>query len=168
LRLRFAPLTRQEVASYLQSHRGMNGADAEFIAALAMGSLGAALALDKAELAEKRRNWSRMLGALKARDYQGAMETAETLAGNREEALEFLKWAESWYRDLLNYSVAGESDALVNLDMERDIAQQSAQWGTEAALGALGQIATAAARIQRNLNRRMVLEKLLFGVVGGR
>jgi hypothetical protein len=29
-------------------------------------------------------------------------------------------------------------------------------------------IADAAAGIQRNLNRRMVLEKLLFGVVGAR
>ena len=32
---------------------------------------------------------------------QSAMTAAEALAGNREETLRFIKWAESWYRDLL-------------------------------------------------------------------
>jgi DNA polymerase-3 subunit delta' len=168
LRLSFAPLMRKEIAGFLQSHHGMSGADAEFIAALGMGSIGAALALDKAELIEKRKIWTGMLGALKRRDYHGAMIAAEALAVNREEALSFLKWAESWYRDLLIYSVTNDSNDLVNLDMRRQIEEQSSDQGIDLALRAIGQIAGAAARIQRNLNRRMVLEKFLFGVVGGR
>jgi DNA polymerase-3 subunit delta' len=168
LRLTFAPLTRKEIAGFLQSHDGVNGDDAEFIAALGMGSIGAALALDKTELIEKRKIWTGMLGALKTRDYHGAIVAAQTLAANREEALNFLKWAESWYRDLLIYSVANDSDDLVNLDMRPQIEQQSLQQGTGAALRVIAQTASAAARIQRNLNRRMVLEKFLFGVVGGR
>ena len=168
LRLSFAPLTRKEIAGFLQSHHGIECADAEFIAALGMGSIGAALALDKAELIEKRKVWTGMLGALKARDYHGAMVAAEALAANREEALNFLKWAESWYRDLLIYSVAKDSDDLVNLDMGPQIEQQSLHQGTDSALSAIAQTTGAAARIQRNLNRRMVLEKFLFGVVGGR
>ena len=168
LRLSFAPLMRDEIAGFLQSHRGMNGTDAEFIAALGMGSIGAALALDKAELVENLRIGTGMLGALKTRDYHGAMIAAEALAVNREEALNFLKWAESWYRDLLIYSVANDSNDLVNLDMRRQIEEQSSHEGIEPALRAIAQTAGAAARIQRNLNRRMVLEKFLFGVVGGR
>jgi DNA polymerase-3 subunit delta' len=168
LRLSFAPLMRKEVAGFLQSHHGMNGADAEFIAALGMGSIGAALALDQAELIEKRKIWTGMLGSLKMRDYHGAMVAAEALAANREEALSFLNWVESWYRDLLIYSVAKDSDDLVNLDMRPQIEQQSSHQGIDAALRAIAQTAGAAARIQRNLNRRMVLEKFLFGVVGGR
>ena len=167
LRLSFAPLARKAIAGFLQSRHGMNGADAESIAALGMGSIGAALALDKAELIEKRKIWTAMLGALKTRDYRGAMVAAEALAANREEALNFLKWAESWYRDLLIYSVANDSDDLVNLDMQRQIEQQSSQLGLEPALSALARTAGAAALIQRNLNRRMVLEKFLFGVVKG-
>jgi len=168
LRLSFAPLARADVAAYLQSQLGMNGADAAFVAALSMGSVGAALALDKDEWIEKRRIWSSMLGSLKARDYQGAMIAAETLASNRDEALKFLKWAESWYRDLLLYQVANDSDELVNLDMQGQINQQATAHGIEHSLRALGQTGSAAARIQRNLNRRMVLEKFLFGVIGGR
>lgn len=168
LRLSFAPLTRKEIAGFLQSQHGVNGADAEFIAALGMGSIGAALALDKTELIEKRKIWTDKLGALKSRDYHGAMMAAEALAANREEALSFLKWAESWYRDLLIYSVAKDSDDLVNLDMRPQIEQQSLQQGTDSALRVIAQSAGATARIQRNLNRRMVLEKFLIGVVGGR
>lgn len=168
LRVAFAPLTRKEIAGFLQSHHGVNGADAEFIAALGMGSIGAALALDKTELIEKRKIWTGMLGALKSRDYHGAMVAAEALAANREEALSFLKWAESWYRDLLIYSVANDSDDLVNMDLRSQIEQQSSQQSTSSALRVIAQSASAAARIQRNLNRRMVLENFLFGVVGGR
>ncbi len=168
LRISFAPLARADVAAYLQSQQGMNGPDAAFVAALSMGSIGAALALDKDEWIEKRRVWSGMLGAFKGRDYQGAMIAAEALASNRDEALKFFKWAESWYRDLLIYQVANDSEELVNLDMQSQIDQQSTAHDVEHSLRALGQIGGAAARIQRNLNRRMVLEKFLFGVVGGR
>ena len=168
LRLSFAPLTRQEIAGFLQSHHGMNGADAEFIAALGMGSIGTALGLNKTELVEKRKIWTGMLASLKKRDYRSAMAAAETLATARDEALNFLKWTESWYRDLLVYRVAQDSKDLVNLDMMSQIAQQSSDQRIAATLCAFARTTGAAARIQRNLNRRMVLEKMFFGVVGGR
>lgn len=168
LRLSFAPLARQEVAGYLQQRHGVGSADAEFVAALGMGSIGAALSLEKDDLIEKRRQWTGMLSSLKIKDYHGAMIAAEALARNRDEALKFLKWAASWYRDLLIHAIDNNSDELVNLDMREQIAQQSADGGVEEKLRAFSQSAGAAARIQRNLNRRMVLEKFLFGVVGGR
>ena len=168
LQIPFAPLVRQDVAAYLQSHHGMNSTDAEFTAALSMGSIGAALSLEQENLIENRRNWSRMLGSLKAADYHGAMSAAEALASNRDEALKFLKWAESWYRDLLVAQVSHASDELVNLDMRAQIEQQSTGNNVERSLRAISQTSRAAARIQRNLNRRMVLEKFLFDVIGGR
>ena len=80
----------------------------------------------------------------------------------------FLSWAECWYRDLLIYAVTGEANELVNLDMLDAIERRSAEYGAERALAAFAEAAGAAAGIQRNLNRRMVLEKFLFGVVGSR
>ncbi|HEX9455117.1 MAG TPA: DNA polymerase III subunit delta' [Candidatus Binatia bacterium] len=168
LRLSFAPLTRQQVAGFLQSQHEIASADAEFIAALSMGSIGAALALDHDEMVERRRIWIGMLGALKPGDYQGAMAAAEALASDRDETLKFLKWAESWYRDLLVQSVAQDSNDLVNLDMHTEIAQQAADGDVEKNLRVISQTGRAAAGVQRNLNRRMVLEKFFFGVVGGR
>jgi DNA polymerase III subunit delta' len=168
LRLSFAPLPSAQVAIFLQSKYGMKAQEAGFVAAMSMGSIGAADSLDKVELIEKRRIWSNMLSSLKGEDYHGAMIAAEALAGSRDEALKFLKWAETWYRDLLIYSVTQKSDGLVNLDMLGSIAQQSAESSVGHTLSALSQTASAAASIQRNLNRRMVLEKFLFGAVRGR
>jgi DNA polymerase-3 subunit delta' len=168
LRLSFAPLTRQQVAGFLQLQHEIASADAEFIGALSMGSIGAALALDHDEMVERRRIWTGMLGSLKPGDFQGAMAAAEALASDRDETLKFLNWAESWYRDLLVKSVAQDFNDLVNLDMHAEIAQQAADGNIEKNLRVISQTGRAAASVQRNLNRRMVLEKFLFGVVGGR
>jgi DNA polymerase III subunit delta' len=164
LRLSFAPLPRQEVAAYLQSKQGTSAAEAEFLAALSMGSIGVAVALDKDELIERRRVWTGILSSLKARDYQSAMAAAESLAGNRDEALKFLSWAESWYRDLLIYRVTNKADELVNLDMLEQIEQQAADANIDGLRASMERTVGAVAAIQRNLNRRMVLERLLFSV----
>ena len=167
LRLPFAPLTRREVAGFLQAKLAMNTGDAEFLAALSMGSIGAAVNLDKDELIEKRRNWVDVLSSLKAGDHHAAMLAAEALSANRDDALKFLKWSESWYRDVLVHAITDNAGALVNLDLLEQIRQQSVSNGAETALNAISRVADAAAGIQRNLNRRMVLEKFLFGVVRG-
>jgi len=168
LRLSFAPLSRQEVVVFLESKFGVKSEDAEFLAAMSMGSIGVAANLDKDELVEKRRIWSGMLNSLKTKDYQAAMVAAEAIAANRVEALEFLKWAETWYRDLLVHSVTQQSDGLVNLDMLAQIEKQSGEKNAGQLLSFISQISRTGARIQRNLNRRMVLERFLFGVVRAR
>jgi DNA polymerase-3 subunit delta' len=168
LRLSFAPLPCAEVAAVLQAKHRVKAEEAVFLAAMATGSIGVALSLDQEGLIEKRKTWTEMLGSLKPGDYQAAVVTAEALAATRNGALEFFKWAESWYRDLLVYRVTRNSEELVNLDMLAQIEQQAAASKVENSLAAMAGIADAAAGIQRNLNRRMVLEKLLFGVVGAR
>jgi DNA polymerase III gamma/tau subunit len=82
--------------------------------------------------------------------------------------LKFLQWAESWYRDLLIQNVAQGTGDLVNVDLREQIDERAANSDLQRTLHAISQIEGAAARIQRNLNRRMVLEKFLFAVVGER
>jgi DNA polymerase III subunit delta' len=168
LSLSFAPLSSAQVSAFLESQRGMKADEAKLLAAMSMGSIGAAANLDKDELIEKRRIWSNMLMSLKVGDYNAAMVAAEALAKNRDEALEFLKWAESWYRDLLVYSATQRPNELVNLDMLPQIDQQATESSVDCILSAFSHTTDASAGIARNLNRRMVLEKFLFGVVRGR
>ncbi len=167
LRISFGPLARDEVARYLMSKEGINQDDASLRAALSMGSLGAAIRFDKDELLEKRRSWAALLLSLSAGDYRGAIEAAEAIASNKEESLRFLEWAETWYRDLLVHAATENSEEMVNLDMLTEIGSQSAKGNFEQMLASFAQTARAAGRIQRNLNRRMVLESLFFKVVGG-
>ncbi|HXF75616.1 MAG TPA: DNA polymerase III subunit delta' [Methylomirabilota bacterium] len=166
LRLTFAPLARREVAAFLKSQLAAKEEDAEFLAAISMGSIGAATGLDREELIQRRRGWSDLLDSLKAQDYQSAMTAADSLAADRIEALEFLKWAETWYRDLLVYSLTGRGDDLVNFDMLERIEKQPLNKDRDRLLSLIVEVGRAGARIQRNLNRRMVLERLLFGAVG--
>ncbi|HEX6767828.1 MAG TPA: DNA polymerase III subunit delta' [Candidatus Binatia bacterium] len=167
LRISFAPLARGDVIHYLRTNQGMTGDEVEFLAAMSMGSIGAAMGLDKEAFVEKRRIWAGIVGALKGGDYRAAVDAAETLAGNRDDALKFFAWAQSWFRDLLVYGVTGDSGELVNLDMREQIAQHAAPAKSAQRIAALTASHRAAAAIQRNLNRRMVLEKYFFGVVKG-
>jgi len=165
LRLSFAPLSRKEIARYLQAREGKSESEAECLAALSMGSMATALTLKNSELSENRKIWTDMLVAFKKRDYRGAMMAAEALAANLDDTMKFLNWAESWYRDLLIAKLAETTDDCVNLDMRQEVERQTSQIGIEPALNALGQIGTARTEIHRNLNRRMVLEKFLFSIV---
>ena len=168
LRLSFAPLPRAAVAAFLQTKHNVKAEEAAFLAAMALGSIGVALNLDHATLAENRKVWSGQIDALKAGDYQTATVAAEALAATRDDALDFLRWAESWYRDMLIYGVTSKADELVNLDMLAQIERRAAESSVDRALAALAGISAATAGIQRNLNRRMVLENFFFGLVGSR
>ncbi len=163
--LSFGPLPRELIARFLVLEKGMQPADAEILAALSLGSLGAAVEMDGQELRERRRAWRGVLGSLKSGGYRGAMEAAEALGGSREEALDFLQWAESWYRDLWVHALRGETEEVVNLDLLDNLQRESAAAELDRLLASAAAAVGAARKIQRNLNRRMVLEQFFFGVV---
>lgn len=168
VRLSFSPLGRLEVAAYLDSQTVTMRNDSESLAAMSMGSIGLALKLKKEELFEKRRDWAKTLSSLKPGDYHSAMAAAEDLGEDRDGTLSFLGWAESWYRDLLVYQATHRSDELVNLDMLPEIERQAATINLDRLHLSMQKASSAAAGIQRNLNRRMILEDLLFTAVGKR
>ena len=166
VRLSFAPLRRQQVAAYLVSQNMTMPDDAESLAAMSMGSIGLALKLKKEQLFEKRKDWAKTLRSLRPGDYHSAMAAAEELGEDRDETMSFLAWAESWFRDLLVYQATGETGELVNVDMPAEIERQAVGIKLDRLQASMEKAVNAAAAIQRNLNRRMILEDLLFTVVG--
>ena len=167
LRLSFSPLQRDLLAGFLVARNGTRPEEADFLAAMAMGSLGRAIRIDSEELRERRRIWIDTLSSLGAGDYRAATQAAEALANNRDESLKFLEWAETWYRDLLIHAVTQSSRDIVNLDMLTRI-QEHGHADMEDILSSIAQTIEASQGIQRNLNRRMVLENLFFNLVGAR
>jgi DNA polymerase III subunit delta' len=162
LRVSFAPLARDQVAAFLVSEKKVPVEEAKLLAAMSMGSLEAVAAVDRQELLARRHRWIVLLLRVASGDYRTTAETAEALAGNKEESLRFLQWAESWYRDLLVYAVTQNQQDVVNVDMLPQIEQVSAAVGLERLLERIAEAKKAVAAIQRNLNRRMVLENLLL------
>src|SRR5438445_4315924 len=135
---------------------------------MAMGSLGTVLKIDGKEMQEKRRIWIELLSSLKAGNYRAATMTAEGLAKDRDESLRFLEWAGIWYQDLMVHTVTRGSSELVNRDVLAWMEHESADDKLEHSLSLIAQTIEAAAGIQRNLNRRMVLENSLVNGVGTR
>jgi DNA polymerase-3 subunit delta' len=166
LRVSFGPLPRNLVAGFLVAQQGLKTEEAEFLAAITMGSLGAAVKIDKQDLLAKRQRWLKLLMSLNASNYRGAMDAAEDLASNKDDLREFLDWACSWHRDQLVYAVTQSPREIVNLDLMSAIQRQTAQRDLETILSVLSQTTGAVGRIQRNLNRRMVMENLLLNTVG--
>jgi len=168
LRLSFSPLSRDLLSGFLVSRNGMRPEEANFLAAAAMGSIGAAIRIDNEELRKRRRVWIDTLASLGTGDYRAAIEAAEALSNKKEEALGFLEWAESWYRDLLVHTVGQESQELMNLDMAARLEHDSANVKLETIVSLIAQTIEAVAGIRRNLNRRMILENLFFQLVRAR
>jgi DNA polymerase III subunit delta' len=162
--LSFGPLPRQLIVDFL-IRKGKTREQAEFLAVLAMGSLGTASKIDKEKMIEKRLEWMKTLVSLRAGDYRAALNAAEALAGNREETLKFLEWAGLWYRDLLSFRIAHTPNQVVNVDMLPQIEEQSAAMEEDDLFSLLSKTGEASQLIQRNLNRRMVLEGLLLRAV---
>jgi DNA polymerase III subunit delta' len=166
LRLSFGPLPRDLLSSFLISEKGIKREEADFLAAMAMGSVGAAVKIAAESLRDQRQGWITLLSSLRAADYSAATAAAETLASSKEESLKFLSWAEGWYRDALVQAVNPESSDIINQDVKPEIERQFAGRNLEHMLASVTQTAAATSRIQRNLNRRMVLEKLFLDIVG--
>jgi len=162
----FGSLPRNFVAQFLISRKGKKPEEAEFLAAISMGSLAKAISMGQDALLKNRQAWAEQLSSLGAGKYRLAAEMADKLAVSREESLKFLEWAEGWYRDLVVYSLGGDSQTAVNLDLVPQIRQVSAEYGLDRVLEMHSKASEATARIQRNVNRRMVLENLFFSMIG--
>ena len=163
----FSPLEQESLERFLGANKGRQPEEARLLAAMAMGSLGAALRLDNEKLRERRSRWIELMSSLVPGDYRSAADAAEELAANRDDSLQFLDWVETWYRDLLVHGATQNSQAIINRDSSRRIEELSHSLDTERVLLAIDRITDAGLSIQRNLNRRMVLEQFFFSVVRG-
>ena len=162
LRIAFGPLPRNLVAEFLIVQQGLKPEEAEFLAAISMGSLGAAVKIDKEDILQKRKRWLTLLISLRAYDYRAAMDAAEALANNKDELTEFLEWVFCWHRDRLVYATTRDPQEIVNLDLLSEMQPEITRSDLENILSLLAEAAGASERIKRNLNRRMVLEHLLL------
>jgi DNA polymerase-3 subunit delta' len=164
LRLSFAPLPASAVVARLISRQGLKPEQARLLAASSMGSLGKALDPDTAQRARDREGWVEGLAALAKDDRMGWTTLADELSKDREQALKFLDWLTGWYRDLLIYRVTENAEEICNLDRIDDLKAQAASSTLEKILFLRYRALLTAARIRRNVNRRMALENLFINI----
>ncbi len=166
LRLSFFPLTVEQVAAIVAREDGISEDRAMLLASLSYGSLGKALAGEDETLLEQRRECFRRLAALSPDDARGISDLAEEMGKDREQALRFLDWVRGWLRDIMVLQVTGSAATVCNRDLLEPLQQAAATRRVQESTAALAEIDNVTRSINRNFNRRMVLEGFIPGILG--
>ena len=161
LKLTFAPLPLELVATRVQELRQVDAATARLCAALADGSLAGALALDPAALA-RRQELVQRLEALVPGEARGALLFAQDFAADRASAEVHLDLVRTWYRDVAALGSGAPESALVNLDLAEQARASAGRLSPAQALLRLDLVAAARARLKLNASPRLQLEQLLL------
>jgi len=160
-RLRFNPVHRDVIAAFLEKEHALAPDKALILASSSGGSIGRALTLHKGDYIALRDS---ILGRISkgALDPLGCLALAGERAGDREDIREALDILKSWYRDLLVVKETGRAEALINRDHAGDIGRLAGLTGVEEILRGIRTIQRAEAAIERNVNKPLTLETMVF------
>ncbi|MEE8217879.1 MAG: DNA polymerase III subunit [Vicinamibacteria bacterium] len=131
--LRFGPLSRQAVTTFLTERRGVPEEEARLRASLAAGSLGAALAFESEGYKAMRERLLSLLERIEDQDALARMEQAERLEQADDPAL-LLTTLRSLLRDVVALRSGASAAALLNSDVAARLGPlASGSLGTRAA-----------------------------------
>jgi DNA polymerase-3 subunit delta' len=160
-RLRFNPVPRDGIAAFLAKEHNLSADRAWILASSSGGSIGRALDLHQGGYIALRDGILERIvqGSL---DPMGCLDLAGRLAGEKEDILEALDILKAWYRDLLVFKETGRSESLIHRDRAGDLGRLAPAMSREALLGAYREINRAAEAIERNANKPLTLETMVF------
>jgi DNA polymerase III subunit delta' len=158
LRISFGLLPITEASHFLALRRGLTSAQSRLLAALTMGSIGQALAWSEGQVQDERKESIERYCALSESDYRTALAFAEELASDREKCFRVLQWIEGWNRDVLALQVTDTNSLIRNVDLVESLRKQAFSGRAEQTLAVLSELSRVVDALQKNYNRRMVLE----------
>jgi len=158
LKLAFAPLPIDMVARKVAEAKKVDEATARLCAALADGSLGAAMEYDPAALARRKELLER-LEALAPGDARGALFFAADFAEDRTAAEVHLDLICAWYRDVAVLASGGEEGTIANRDLAALAVGAAGRHGAVEALRRIDLCERARASLRFNASPRLQLEQ---------
>jgi len=157
--VRFSPLSTENVRLLLEKS-GVAAELADLLAPLSEGSMQRAGELDNETLAVRREKLIALLSTLDLGRIGTVFDTAEELAGNRDETLASLDLLLSFARDTV-YLNAGCPE-IINTTIRPALEAFAAQFTLERALQILGDIMETRRAVQRNANNKLALDCLFM------
>ena len=160
-RVRFGPLTAQEVAAVLIAEHGLAAPDAHAAAAAADGSVGRALEEGADEAIEAREAATRVLGAAASADVRRRLDAAKALvggAGDRDDVSRRLLAMSSLLRDLGVLAAGADTAKLANADLEPQLQALRRTFDARRALEAFAVVDRALAALDRNASPKIVAD----------
>jgi DNA polymerase III subunit delta' len=157
--IRFSPLSTENVRLLLEKN-GLAPDAAGLLAPLSEGSMQRAGELDNEALAVRREKLITHLATLDLGRISTVFDTAEELAGNRDETLASLDLLLSFARDVVHLN-AGCPD-IINTTVRPPLEMFAGRFTLERALQMLGDIMETRRAVQRNANNKLALDCLFI------
>ncbi len=163
--IRVLPLSREEVARALVERFGKDPSDAAAAAALAGGSIGAALHLlsEKEETTAIRELFQQLIRNLIARDFKAALESGEAIAAldSREKQKSFCAYAGTSLRQIFLVQQGMEAVAGIPPSDEAFVREAAARLGKSFCRKAMDVLSKAGLLIDRNVAQKIVFTNMV-------
>jgi DNA polymerase-3 subunit delta' len=161
LMLSFAPLTSDELESFLKSYSRRPAEEIRMLARLARGSIGRALSIDLGEFREKRASMVELIEALALnRDTLKILSAAEYL-GKKLEREEFEVHMDALLillADLFHLKIGEPAESLTNSDIAQRLERVAEIATLDEIIGWVESIEKVLKDLSRNVNRQMAIE----------
>lgn len=161
-RLRFNPLTRDQIAAFITAKLDIDHETAALLAASAGGSIGKALELHQDAYLKIRDEIIGKISGCRREDPLGILGLVPVLGKERESLLEGLDILRTWYRDILIYLETGDADRLIHRDRLEAVKACAGAMSVRDALESIQTVNRASSAIERNANKQLTLETMLF------
>ncbi|MCK4502328.1 MAG: DNA polymerase III subunit delta' [Desulfuromonadales bacterium] len=162
--LPFSTLPKQQMAAILKQKLELSDTDATVLAALSEGSFKKALGSNRELFLEKRLKLIQSLSALSAGSTIPTFTFADELNAEEESITDILDIFQTFYRDILLLKHNQPENMLVNIDLFETLQRQNKSTTTARLLTKLKALESARFYMQRNVNRKLVLEVMLMRI----
>ncbi|HXE81530.1 MAG TPA: DNA polymerase III subunit [Vicinamibacterales bacterium] len=172
--IRFGPLAIADVARVLERDHNIPAREAQGLAAVSGGSVGAALQTGAASLANARAAASRLLAELaRPRDVHARLAAAGAIvgktskgygAGEREALTIHLRAVHALLRDLGVMSARGSAPEVANVDLEPALAKLASAFDGPRLVAAFAAVDQALAALQGNASPKIVADWVVMHI----
>ncbi|MFH1112546.1 MAG: DNA polymerase III subunit delta' [Pseudomonadota bacterium] len=179
-RIRFAPLSVDEVAGILERDRGVPAQRAEMLASMSGGSVARALEMDDSGFLDLRDNMLTVLKDPGALGIAGIVEMSSGLSSDKKRAADAIDIAVTWIRDQLTTLVGGDAWPYPRGDSPGEDSSAPCRFTARELLSVYDELLRASALIEAdiNANRNLITDVMLlkmarvlagptFGITGG-
>lgn len=160
--VRFYPLNREAIVSFLGKHHSLKEADAAMIAGASGGSLAKAIEMVRGDYKSFRDRTLDDLMAIHDNMILKLISFTADFGKDREDITQKLDIIRSCYRDALVYREMGSEESLINRDRMDIIGDLSRRFDGRDLLGHLRAVGQALYAIEQNANKALTLEAMMF------
>jgi len=160
--LRFNPLRRETVASFLEEKSSLDHKSAHLIALSSGGSIGKARAMYDESYLTTRATVLDIIARIKTKDPLKLLSALNDFGQERKDIMERLGILMTGYRDALVYKETGDRDSLINqdyIDIIKSVAESEAGRDIVRCIRAVD---WAFHTLSQNANKQLTLEVMMF------